>query len=141
MTGAADLVTLPRTRFLYLALALFAILLVAGIVVVGSAGYADASCLESMPVYERQFGFKFGTLGDRGAGGTPRLVRGVVWLDPDGAFGHAGIRVGDVPRTYHGLAEFCGDLAAIADGDTRELSVRNVNDVGGQPRKVDIRLR
>jgi hypothetical protein len=113
---------------LYLSLVLFAVI-PAILLLAFLPMLVDAWCEErEIPQYERALGFKFGPVPVADDGETQ--VSGIVWVDPHGPLGLAGVRSGDVPRTYHGIREFCGVLESVTHGDSATLEVLNVADVG-----------
>ena len=140
MTSAPEIITLPKTRALYVALLLLVVFPAIGLLVFAPA-FGGLWCRQfEMPGYETQFGFQLGTLEVAKPGRARYSTTGVVSVTPGGVFARAGIRAGDVPRMHHGIGDFCGDLAAAAEGREATLSLRNVTDTGDERRDVRIRL-
>ena len=82
-----------------------------------------------LPEYEKTYGFTFSeVLNEIMPNGRSRSVFGISALDPNGAFARSGVRVGDVPRMYHGVQDFCGDIAWAEESDRVWIQVTNVYD-------------
>lgn len=135
-------VTLPRTRFLYLAAILLVVLpLIVGIVYFPVLTNAWCEQFE-IPEYERSFGFRMATLEFPSSQGGTYSVHGIGSVELGGRFAAAGVRPGDVPRMQHGFASFCGALAAASDGYEATLDVVNLHDVrSGRHERRRITLR
>src|SRR5258706_13038508 len=140
----SKLIVLSNTQFLYIALVCFVILPVLALIVLSPA-FPSVWCQHfDMPEYERAFGFKLGELQAPRPEGDTYTVLGVAAVDPLGALDRSGVRVGDVPRMYHGLGDFCGDLAAPLEGRAVELRVYNVGEARDEKdpwKRIPLRLR
>jgi hypothetical protein len=139
-----QLITLSKTHFLYVAL-VFLVALPVIVFIVVSPGFGGVWCRQfDMPDYEARFGFKLGSFEVSNPHGDTYSVTGIARVDPSGAFGRAGVRTGDVPRMYHGLGDFCSDLAVASRGDVVDLELVNVMDLRAgksDRRRVALRLR
>lgn len=136
------LVTLPKTRFLYIAMMLL-VALAAVVAVVFGPQLENVWCSQiEMPGYEARFGFRLGSLDVVSDQSERSSVVGIVSVDDAGPFGRAGLRPGDVPRMQHGLSSLCGALSAASTGETVQLSVLNVADAPqGKKDRRDVTLR
>lgn len=136
---AMRLMTLPRTKFLYLAVIFVALAAVVAVIVLTP----NEICLRfEMPRYERAFGFKLGEMEAPGAGASSDRVLAVTTVEPNGVFARSGVRPGDVPRGHHGIAEFCGDLDAALGGRAVDLRLNNLVDArAGKDSVREIRLQ
>jgi hypothetical protein len=137
------LITLSRTQFLFVALSLLGLATVCAVALLFPNPLYDFKCTQfDLPGYETAFGFTLGEVEAPSTGGGTHLVLAITAIDPNGALARSGARVGDVPRMYHGVSDFCGDLAAAADGETVPMQVYNLSDAkaGMEPRR-EIALR
>jgi hypothetical protein len=126
--GKSELITLPKTSFLYIFLILFVVLPVTSLFVFSNS-LAAVFCRQfELPEYEEQLGFRVGELEVRNGRWAGQTALGITWVDPNGPLGRAGLRAGDVPRMYHGVADFCGTLSEVADGRPTKIKVVNVLD-------------
>ena len=127
---ATELVTLPRTHVLYVSLVVLIVLpAIVGIVFSNAIGNAWCRQFE-IPEYEKQLGFRMGPITVAAPEGGSYEHTGLKWVDPTGPLGRAGIRSADFPRMYHGIGDFCGDLSRVASGQTAQIEVINVEDLG-----------
>ena len=82
-----------------------------------------------LPEYEKTYGFTFSeVLSEAMPNGRTRSVFGISAVEPNGAFARSGVRVGDVPSMYHGVQDFCGDIAWAEESDRVWMRVINVYD-------------
>ena len=123
-------ITLSKTPTAHVAL-VFVVIAVVGMLAFSNAIENGWCQRYEIPEYERLLGFRMGAINVPEANET----LGLVWVDPSGPLGKAGIRAGDVPRMHHGLAEFCGELARVADRRPVEIEVMNVGDVSNGARR------
>ncbi len=141
--GPADSVTkepltLSRTPTLYVVLIVLVALPTLGVLAFsGVLGNAWCERFE-IPEYEKAMGFRMGMLPVAGG----KEVRGINWVEPTGILGRAGVLPGDVPRTPHGLGDFCADLSTIQEGRSVQLELINVLEFshggGGGHRSVTV---
>jgi hypothetical protein len=116
------LIVLSNTRFLSVVGLLLALSAVVVIVLLPS--FSDTWCRQvEMPTYEARFGFRLESLEITAPGAAPYSVSAIAQVEPAGAFSGAGLRTGDVPRTNHGIVDFCNDLAAASDGEVVDLEL------------------
>jgi hypothetical protein len=137
------LITLSRTQFLFVALSLLGLATVCAVALFFPNPVYDFKCKQfDFPGYETAFGFTLGEVEAPSTGGSRHVVLAMPAIDPDAALARSGVRVGDVPRMYHGVSDFCADLAAAADGETVPMQVYNLNDAkaGTEPRR-EVALR
>jgi hypothetical protein len=137
--------TLTDSRVAYVAGVLAILGTICAIVIFFPYGVYNLKCQRfDLPELEKAFGFRLGEVeGNRPDGGTYTAL-GITALEPNGRLAVAGFRPGDVPRTHHGLAEFCGDLGAAREGRTVQIRVYNVYDAraGADPvREVNLSTR
>ena len=119
-------ITLSRTSALYVALILLVVLPVLGMFAFSDV-IDNAWCEQfEIPDYEELLGFKMGPIPVPDG----KQAKGLTWVDPAGPLGKAGIRAGDFPRIHHGMSDFCGDLASVADRRPVQIEVVNVADLG-----------
>jgi len=139
------LITLSRTQFLFVALSLLGLATVCAVALFFPNPVYDFKCTQfDLPGYETALGFTLGEVEAPSTGGGAQLVLAITAIDPNGALARSGARVGDVPRMYHGVSDFCADLAAAADGETVPMQVYNLNDAkaGTEPsREIALRGR
>jgi hypothetical protein len=92
-----ELITLSKTRFLYLSLAL--LIIVGLVVLVVSPASGGLWCRQfEMPAYEKRFGFKLGSLEVHDSQRSTYSAIGIVWVAPEGVFARAGVKAGDVRK-------------------------------------------
>jgi hypothetical protein len=126
--GKTDPITLSKTHFLYIFLVLFIVL--PTILLLSFSNIVPALWCHhfELPEYEKQLGFKMGEIPSP-EGDATSIAWGITWVDPDGPWGQAGVRAGDVPHTHHG-GEFCFDMRWVARGRPMQVEVINVLDDG-----------
>ncbi len=139
------LITLSRTQFLLLSLSLLLLAGICGIAVFFPSGVYSFKCRQfDLPGYQAAFGFTLGEVEvSRGNDGVQRVLA-ITALTPNGPLARSGLRVGDVPPSYHGISDFCGDLAAAAEGQSIPIHVYNLSDAkAGRDawRELELRLR
>ena len=141
---SGHLITLSKTQFLFIAVSLFLLAAICGVVLFFPIGVYDFKCRRfDLPRYEAMFGFTLGEV-EASHRGDKYQVLAITAVAADGAFARSGARVGDVPRMYHGTSDFCGDLAAAAGGRRIPIQVYNLKDAkAGKAawREVELRLR
>jgi hypothetical protein len=116
------LFTLSDTRVLFVVLVLVVVLpVVCGLVFMPGLGNYWVERFYG-PELERDFGFRAGqqTIPFH-EGQVSAFV--LTWVDPEGCLGRAGLKAGDMPRTYHGSGDFWGPLLRLRDGETIELTI------------------
>ena len=134
------MITLGRTRRTYvITLVALAVLVgAAATILVYPATFYSFTCGQfDIPEYEKAYGFTFSKLAATRPDGSVALVSGISAVDPEGAFARSGIRPGDIPETYHGLQDFCADIAWAMESDKSSVRVFNVYDekAGKEPRR------
>jgi hypothetical protein len=141
------LITIKRTRRTFAVTAVSLAILVAAaltIMVYPSSFYSFTCGLFDLPEYEKQYGFTYSEVPAMRPDGSTRIVGAISAVDPNGAFARSGIRAGDVPRTHHGLGDFCACIVYAEEGGTIPMEVFNVYDekAGREPRRqVVLQLR
>jgi hypothetical protein len=139
------LITLSRTQFLFVALSLLLLAALCCVAVFFPIGVYDFKCRQlDLPGYQATFGFTLGELEAPSSGGGSHRVLAITALTPNGPLARSGARVGDVPPSYHGISDFCGDLAAATEGQSIPIRVYNLSDAeaGKEPwREIELRLR
>jgi hypothetical protein len=136
-----NLITLPKATILYVTLLLLVVLPAISIVVFSNV-LVDAWCKQfEIPQYEKALGFRMGSVPIADRNGSTRTATGLTWVNSEGPLGRAGLRSGDIPRTQHGIGDFCGDLSLAAKGEPVDIEVINVADLAkgdGYRRRVTI---
>jgi hypothetical protein len=136
---------LSRTQFLFVTLSLLLLAAICGVAVFFPIGVYDFKCRQfDLPGYEAAFGFALGEVEAPSSGGGSHRVLAITALAPNGPLARSGLRVGDVPPSYHGISDFCGDLATAAEGRSIPIHVYNLSDAraGKDPwRELELRLR
>jgi len=139
------LITLSKTQFLFVALSLLLLAAICSIAVFFPIGVYDFKCRRfDLPGYQATFGFTLGEVEAPSSGGGSHRVLAITSLAPNGPLARSGARVGDVPPSYHGISDFCGDLAVAAEGRSIPIHVYNLSDAkaGKDPwREIELRLR
>jgi len=142
---SGPLITLSRTQFLFVTVSLLLLTAICGVAVFFPIGVYDFKCRQfDLPGYEATFGFTLGEVEAPSSGGRSYRVLAIMALAPNGPLARSGLRVGDVPPSYHGISDFCGDLAAAAEGQSIPIRVYNLSDAaaGKDPwRELELRLR
>jgi hypothetical protein len=114
--GKTNLITLPKTPFLYVCLVLFVVLPTV-LLFVFSNSLPGIWCRHfELPEYERQLGFKAGDIVVQEANGDSYT----------GPLGRAGVRGGDVARMPPAVGGFCTGIAFVAEGRPMEFEVMNM---------------
>ena len=140
-----QLITLSRTQFLLVTVSLLLLGSICGVAVFFPIGVYDFKCRQfDLPGYQAAFGFTLGEVEAPSSRGGIHRVLAITALAPGSPLARSGARVGDVPPSYHGISDFCGDLAAAAEGQRIPIRVYNLSDAkaGKDPwREIDLRLR
>ena len=132
--GKTNLITLPKTPFIYVFLVLFVVLPTILLLVFGNA-LPGLWCQHfELPEYEKQLGFTTGDILPPSAGTGSYTPWGFTWVDPEGPLGRAGVRAGDVPRMHHGVGDFCRGISWVAEGRPIQFKVMNVLEDAEGPR-------
>ena len=140
-------ITLGRMTRTYLvsAVALGVLVSATLFILVYPATFYSFTCSQfELPELGKTYGFTFSELEVSRPDGSVEKARGISAVDPNGAFARSGIRAGDIPRTHHGLVDFCNDISIAAETGTTSISVFNAFDqkAGKEPRReVVLRLR
>jgi hypothetical protein len=142
--GKTDLITLPKTSFLYAFLVVFVVLPTILLFVFSNSLPALWCRYFELPEYENQLGFKTGEILVQEPGGDSFKTWGITWVDSAGPLGRAGVRAGDVPRMHPAVGGFCSGISLVAEGRPMEFQVMNMLEPPDRPRtwrKVVVRTQ
>jgi len=135
-------ITLGRMSRTYLvsAVALGVLVSATLFILVYPATFYSFTCSQfELPELGKTYGFTFSELEVSRPDGSVEKARGISAVDPNGAFARSGIRAGDIPRTHHGLVDFCNDISIAAETGTHRSAYSTLS-IRRQGRSPGVRL-